>query len=246
MKRLTALGALLLVFFFASGTLYAQSGNDILKRIDEKLWPSSYEAYRYLVDQYPDGSKKEYTVYTVKKGTDKVAMAFLAPASEAGRSLLRVGDNWWMYIPNVGRPIRITSLQSVTGSIFNNSDIMQVDYSDEYNVAGVQTAGSGYLLDLKAKDSSVAYDKLKMWATKDDIVTKIECYAASGMLIKTLDFLQIKDFGNGIVRPSVIQTTSPFYKGYVSFMIFMSIRSRQFPDEIFSLSYLPRIGALQQ
>lgn len=246
MKPLATLGALLLMMALASGTLFAQSGNDILKRIDTKLWPSDYEAYRYLVDQYPDGSKKEYTVYTVKKGADKIAMAFLAPASEVGRSLLRVGDNWWMYIPNVGRPIRITSLQSVTGSIFNNSDIMQVDYADEYNVAEVQATDSGFVLDLKAKDSSVAYDKLRMWATKDDIVTKIECYAASGMLIKTLDFLQIKDFGNGIVRPSVIQTTSPFYKGYVSFMIFISIRPRQLPDEVFTLSYMPRIEALQQ
>ncbi len=246
MKRLEMLGALLLMTLFASGALFAQTGNDILKRIDNKLWPTDYEAYRYLVDQYPDGSKKEYTVYTVKKGEDKVAMAFLAPASEAGRSLLRVGENWWMYLPNVGRPIRITSLQSVTGSIFNNSDIMQVDYADEYNVAGVQTTDSGYLLDLKAKDSSVAYDSLKMWATKDDIVTKIECYAASGMLIKTLDFLQIKDFGSGIVRPSVIQTTSPFYKGYVSFMIFISMKPRRLPDEVFTQSYMPRIEALQQ
>ena len=96
MKRSVIAGAALLVLFVASGALYAQSGNDVLKRIDGKLWPSSYEAYRYLVDQYPDGTKKEYTVYTVKKGLDKVAMVFLAPASEVGRSLLRVGDNWWM------------------------------------------------------------------------------------------------------------------------------------------------------
>lgn len=71
---------------------------------------------------------------TVKKGEDKVAALFLSPASDKGRSTLRLGDNMGLYIPNVGKPVRITSLQSVVGGIFNNSDIMRLDYADEYNV----------------------------------------------------------------------------------------------------------------
>lgn len=35
----------------------------------------------------------------------------------------------WLYIPNVGKPMRITSLQSVTGGVFNNADIMRLDYA---------------------------------------------------------------------------------------------------------------------
>ena len=65
-------------------------------------------------------------VYTVKKGRDKVATLLLSPASDKGRSTLRQGENMWLYIPNVGKPVRITSLQSVTGGIFNNADIMRV------------------------------------------------------------------------------------------------------------------------
>ena len=54
---------------------------------------------------------------------------FLSPASEKGRATLRLGNNMWLYIPSVGKPLRITSLQSVVGGVFNNSDILRIDYS---------------------------------------------------------------------------------------------------------------------
>jgi len=247
MKTVLQISLLLFWMTMAGATaLFAQTDNDRLKRIDAKLMPESYESYRRLIDEYPDGKKKEFTIFSVKKGLDKVAMLFLAPASEKGRTTLRLGENMWLYIPNVGRPIRITSLQSVTGGVFNNSDIMQVDYSAEYNVLGSENSESGYILELKAKDKTVAYDKLKMWASQDDIVIKIECYAASGMLIKTLDFKEPKDFGNGILRPSVIETYSPLYKGYRSSMIFLQIKPREFKDEVFTINYMSRIETLRK
>lgn len=44
----------------------------------------------------------------------------------------------WLYIPGVGKPIRITSLQSVIGGVFNNADILSLDYAAEYNVEKVE------------------------------------------------------------------------------------------------------------
>ena len=140
---------------------YALDGTALLKQIDRNLNPTSYESYRKLINIEPDGRKKEYTLFTVKKGVDKVAGLFLAPASEKGRSTLRLGDNMWLYIPNVGKPIRITSLQSVVGGVFNNADILQLDYAAEYNVEKVEERGNEYLLHLKAKTKTVAYDRIK-------------------------------------------------------------------------------------
>ncbi|MBW2644487.1 MAG: outer membrane lipoprotein-sorting protein, partial [Deltaproteobacteria bacterium] len=90
-------------------------GNQILMKLDRNLNPESYESYRKLINIEPDGKKREYVLFTVKKGTDKVAALFISPASEKGRSTLRLDENMWLYIPNVGKPIRITSLQSVVG-----------------------------------------------------------------------------------------------------------------------------------
>jgi outer membrane lipoprotein-sorting protein len=240
----TVIGIAILII--ATTNLFAEDADELLKIIDKKLTPESYEAYRKLINEEPDGKKKEFIFFTVKKGKDKVAMLYLSPASEKGRATLRLGENMWLYIPNVGKPIRITSLQSVTGGIFNNADIMRLDYSAEYNATILEQDESEYVLNLKAKNKTVAYDKLKMWVNKKPLLpTKIECYSASDMLIKTLEFKEIKDFGNDLIRPSVIETYSPLNKGYRSIMIFAEIKLRQFPDEVFTLNYLPKLGDLR-
>lgn len=230
-----------------SGPAYAIDGTQLLKQIDRNLNPESYEMYRKIINVEPNGRKKEYTLFSVKKGRDKIAALFIAPASEKGRSTLRLGDNMWLYIPNVGKPIRITSLQSVIGGIFNNSDIMQLDYAEEYDVEKVEESVNEYLLHLKAKTKTVAYDRLKMWVDKSrKIPTKIECRTEADMLIKTLYFKEIKDFGGGIVRPSVMETDSPLYKDYKSIMLFANIKKRDFKDEVFTLTFMPNIESLRK
>ena len=221
-------------------------GTAILNQVDKNLQPQSYEMYRKLINIEPDGTKKEFVLYSVKKGQDKMVALFLSPASEKGRSTLRLGENMWLYIPNVGKPIRITSLQSVVGGVFNNSDILRLDYSSEYDAVSIVQEGDVYLLDLKAKTNFIAYDSLKMRVDVKAVVpTTIECYAASGMLIKTLYYKNTKDFVDGLVRPSVLETDSPLYKGYKSMMIYAKVQKKKLADEVFSLNYLARIDELR-
>jgi len=234
--------AAVIVFLLASPALSSENWSEILKKVDERLQPESFESYRKLINIEPDGKKREYLLFTLKKGNDKVASLFLLPASDKGRATLRLGDNMWLYIPNVGKPVRITSLQSVVGGVFNNADIMRLDYHVEYDVANLQDNGEEYLLDLKAKTVSVAYDKLKMWVDKKTMApTKIECYAATGLLIKTLYFKEMKSFGDGVERPAVLETDSPLYRGYKSIMVYAKVNQKDIPDEVFTLSFLPRL-----
>lgn len=224
----------------------AMDGNELLRQVDANMQPQSYEMYRKLINIEPDGTKKEFVLYTVKKGQDKMVALFLSPASEKGRATLRLGDNMWLYIPNVGKPIRITSLQSVVGGVFNNSDILRLDYSLEYDAVSMQEGEKSYELELKAKNSAVAYDRLKMKIDKATVQPMIiECYAASGMLIKTLHYSKIKDFGDGIKRPSMLETDSPLHKGYRSVMLFAKVTKKEFPDEVFTLNYLSKVDTLR-
>lgn len=230
------------LFLMASAT----DDMELLRQVDRNLNPESYESYRKLINIEPSGRKKEYILFTAKKGKDRVAALFISPASEKGRSTLRLEDNMWLYIPNVGKPVRITSLQSVVGGVFNNSDILRLDYAEEYDVTMVEDLGNEYLLHLKAKTNSVAYDQLRMWADKGKkLPNKIECLTATSMLIKTIYFKQIKDFGGGVVRPSVIETDSPLHKGYKSVMIFAGVKKRDFKDEVFTLNFMPRLDSLR-
>ena len=244
MKRLFMLN--ILVLWLMPLSAFALDGNELLRAIDANLNPESFEMYRKLINIEPDGSKKEFIMYSVKKGRDKIASIFLSPASEKGRSTLRVGENMWLYIPNVGRPIRITSLQSVTGGIFNNADIMRLDYNEEYSCENVEMGEGFYLLHLKAKTGAVAYDRIKMWADQSNLLpTKIECYASSGILLKTLHFKEIKAFSDNLIRPSVIETDSPIYKGYRSIMIFAKVKEAELKDEVFTLAFMPKLESLR-
>jgi len=235
-----------LALLLLAAPAFALDASVLLSQVDRNLNPESYETYRKLINVEPDGKKKEFTLFSVKKGTDKVAALFLAPASEKGRSTLRLGDNMWLYIPSVGKPIRITSLQSVVGGVFNNADILSLDYAAEYDVVRLEETGNEYLLHLKAKNRNVAYDQLKMWVDKGKkLPTKIECLTAAKMLIKTIYFKDHKDFGGGIVRPAFIETDSPLYKGYKSIMIFAKIKKRSFKDEVFTLTYMANLESLR-
>jgi len=244
--RRFVLALIVLLLAAPSAPAATVNGEQLLREVDRKLDPESYESYRKLINIEPDGRKKEYVLFTVKKGRDKIIALFLDPPSEKGRATLRLGDNMWLYIPGVGKPVRITSLQSVVGGIFNNADILSLDYSAEYSVQKVEEQGAEYRLDLKARTASVAYDKLKMRVDRKTLAPlEIQAYAASGLLIKTLHFSDIKDFGGGIRRPAVMETDSPLYKGYKSVMIWANIKARTLPDEVFTLDYLPRAAELR-
>src|SRR3970040_2436109 len=153
MSRSLVLALLLL----ASRPALALDGNALLQQVDRKLNPESYEMYRKLINIEPDGRKKEFVLFTVKKGRDKMVALFLEPASDKGRATLRLGDNMWMHIPEVGKPIRITSLQSAVCVVFNNADILALDYAAEYEVRAIEEKEGAYVLDLKPLSNSVAY-----------------------------------------------------------------------------------------
>ena len=234
----------LCLIMFSSSVVYAEN---LLVQIDKKLSPGSSESYKKLINIEPDGTKKEFLLYQARKDNDKMVSAFLQPESEKGRTTLRVGDNMWLYLPDVGRAIRVTSMQSVIGGVFNNSDIMRLDFSTEYDIVSQEEKENEIIVVTKAKTENIAYDKLIIVVDKETTTPKtIECYSSTQMLIKTLYYKDIKDFGNGIVRPAVIETNSPLYKDYKSIMIYGKIIAKSFSDEAFTLDNMSKVENLRR
>ncbi|MCA1747635.1 MAG: outer membrane lipoprotein-sorting protein, partial [Bacteroidales bacterium] len=126
-------------------------------------------------------------------------------------------------------------------------DILQLDYATEYTVEQWEETGDDqYLLHLRAKTKTVAYDRIRLWADQKTLLpTRIECLTEAEMLIKTIHFKEVKDFGGGIVRPSVIETDSPLYQGYRSVMIFAGIKERLLMDEVFTQTFMPNLETLR-
>lgn len=221
-------------------------GNELLVAIDRALNPESYVSYKKIINIDTKGARKEFVMFVGKLGREKVLGAFLAPKSELGRATLRIGENMWLYIPNVKKPVRITSLQSVTGGLFNNSDIMSLDYADEYDCVSVADKDGRNVLELKAKNRSVAYERLVITAdSKTHIPETIECFTSSNMLVKTLQFKNVTEFEDGFSRPAVIETDSPLYKGARSIMIYSQMKRQKLEEELFNINSMSRYKDLR-
>lgn len=119
--------------------------------------------------------------------------------------MLRVEDNMWVYMPNLKRALRLASRESFQGGDFNNGDVLRVNYVADYNAKLSPSEDDKlWLLDLTAKTKEAAYDHIKLWMTKDDRQPKkAEYYAASGKLLRSAQFDDVKDF-HGLRRPSHI------------------------------------------
>jgi fructose 1,6-bisphosphatase len=124
---------------------------------------------------------------------------------------------------------------------------MRLDFGVEYDIVKEQDKGDIILVETKAKTDTVAYDKLIMSVDKKTTTPKkIECYTSTGMLIKTIYYKNIKDFGNGIIRPAVMETKSPLYKDYKSIMIYAKITPKSFNDEAFTLENLSKVENMRR
>jgi outer membrane lipoprotein-sorting protein len=196
-----------LLFLGANGVAYAAAptANELVHRYDEVMSPKTFDALMEMVAHRQDGSTRAYKMRVLKSGDDKTRVWFLEPASAKGQEMLKVGDNMWVYMPNLKRALRIASRDNFQGGDFNNGDILRVNYVADYDATLVPAADDLlYALTLTAKSSEASYDRIRLWLRKDQrLPVKAEYYAASGKLLRSASFENIKVF-RGLERPSLI------------------------------------------
>src|SRR5690606_26492576 len=99
------------------------------------------------------------------------------------------------------------------------------------------------VLELTAKGPEVAYDKIKLWMSneKEPQPKRSELYAKSGKLLRTAVFSDVKDFGQGYVRPARIRMQNELAKERWSEMTWRSIKLKdEIPPQRFTLDDLGR------
>lgn len=181
------------------------TAQDLLRRYDAVMSPKTFDGLLLMVAHRQDGTDRTYKFRAMKSEDDKLRTWFFEPAAAKGQEMLRVGDNMWVYMPNLKRALRLASRESFQGGDFNNGDVLRVNYQADYT-AKLETAEdkSQWLLDLSAKTKEASYDRIKLWMSKDkQQPTKAEYYAASGKMLRSSVFENVKNF-NGHERPAHI------------------------------------------
>jgi len=179
---------------------------ELLAKYDAIMGPPSYEAVARMTAHRDDDTERTYKMRILKSGTERFRAWFLEPASVRGQEMLRQGDNFWLYMPNLKRGVRMASRDSFQGGDFNNADVLRVNYAADYDGTVGEDAAmpATWLLELKAKTPEAAYDRIRLWIGRADLMpVKGEYYTESGKLLRTAEFSEVKTF-KGLKRPTKV------------------------------------------
>ncbi len=191
----------------------ALTARQLLKEAGSRLFPEEFSAEIEMVQHKPGQEDFLSRMLLYKKNKDLVRADYIYPPYQAGQRMLRREGQIWMYLPDTKRTIRMSPKQSLGGSDFNNGDIMRLDYEEDYTPAIAAETDATWVLELRAKNRSVTYDRIRYTVSKEGYQSvKQEFYTLSGKLIKTLEFKNPKNYG-GLLRPSLFVMSSNLVEG---------------------------------
>jgi outer membrane lipoprotein-sorting protein len=219
------------------------TAEELLQRYDEVMGPRTFEAESQMTAWREDGTSRTYELRMLKAEDDKSRVWFKGPASVKGQEILRVGDNLWVYLPNLKRATRMANRDSFQGGDFNNADILRVSYSKDYAGKVVPSdVPDTWALELKAKSPETAYDSIKLWLRKSDsLPVKAQYFGTSGQMLRSAEFSDFTEFEKGYTRPAKVVMRNELVKSRRSELVVKSMkRGVDAPAQRFSQADLGR------
>ena len=190
-------------------------------------------------------SETEARKYRVlSKGNENTVVMVLEPASDRGQIMLMKGRDLWVFMPEVSQPIRISLAQRLTGQVANG-DLARANFAGDYTPRIVSTekvgADSYYVLELKAVDRSVTYQRVMYWVNKKNYwPLKAEFYSLSNRLMKRCRYEEFQTMA-GKVRPTRLVMEDALRNDEQSVLEYRSMKLRDLPDKIFTKDYLKKL-----
>ncbi len=198
------MNALLIVALLTASEV--PSVKEVLTKYDAVMAPAQLKAVASMIAHRDDGTTRTYTMTILKASDDKSRIWFQEPAAVRGQEMLRNGENFWVYMPNLKRALRLASRDNFQGGDFNNADILRANYAADYDgtVKEDPKKPDTWLVELKAKSPDTSYDSIKLWVTRDPLGLPVrgEYFTSSGKMLRSADFAEVKEFSHGHKRPS--------------------------------------------
>ena len=232
------LHSLLLIEFASAQTGGAKTPEALIEAYDLVMGPKNFEAEVRMTSTREDGTTRSYDMKMIKLGNDKFRIWFLKPLAVAGQEILRVGENNWLYLPNLKRTSRIANRDSFQGGDFNNADILRVNYREDYlpSVLKDTSVPNSAALELKAKSNSSSYDKIHLWLNPENgAPLKAQFFGTSGKMLRSAEYSNPKMLDGKLARPVRIVMKNeivPARKSELEYSVFKTDVS--FPAQRFS------------
>ncbi len=187
MKKLLCSISMLLAVF----AIYAQN-NDILQKVDNlvSFAGNDLSAEYTITNKEPGGGVTKTVAAMFRRDADELfTILVLEPSSEKGKGYLKDQEVLWLYDPEDKSFTSTSTKNKFQSSGIRISDFNAVNYAKNYTIESQTKEKLGKfdctVLELSALNSSVTYEKTKIWVSDDYLVRKIEDYSLSGQLMRT-------------------------------------------------------------
>jgi outer membrane lipoprotein-sorting protein len=226
--------------------LAAPEAADILARADKAVLGETAAYTLSMKVVRPEKSERVVEMKGWKKGDALGLVRYTAPAKERGTAYLRNGESTWLYLPSAEKVVRVGPKQNFGGGDFSNADIFRLSLTTDYvpTLVGEETVEGQecWKLDLKAKDRSVAYDRVEYWVRRDGTFfpVRADYHAISGRRLKRLVLSDVKTLGDH-PRPTLLTMENALEPGAHTALRFLSIDDKaRIDDRLFTPSSLER------
>ncbi len=249
----------MVLFFFSfvlgSGLAWAAPGADeILAASDAIRNPGQPFSVTVTLTEFQAGKQVDtstlasYSRTQQQGGQFASLIRFVLPARDAGKLMLKNGNDLWFYDPTSKASVRLSPQQRLLGQA-SNGDVVTVNLAKDYKATlvgdediqdGERHTRRAHKLALKAAAPGVTYASIEMWVdAENNRPLKARFFAESSRLLKTAYYRRFQP-QLGAERPTETVIIDGLDPKSVTLMRFSDYKSRAIPDTWMQRDYLPR------
>ena len=222
-----------------------ESGYSILRKAEEKRAPWNQMELVATLHTQKNNSQSLETYSVLFKDESKTLVRFVEPKFEKGNLLLMVKDDLWYFVKNTSKPIRITPIQRLSGSV-SYGDITRLGWTQDYNIEKFTTDDSRkepfYKFALKAKSKGATYQTITLYIDKNYRPKIAEVFLLSGKHYKTLKFSEFSEVSGKEINTEIM-FIDHLNNEKVSVMNFIKINPKNnLPERYFIKTALPDLS----
>ena len=243
-----------LLFLLGSAcAMAAPSADEILAASDAIRNPGKSFSLTVTLTEFQNGKQVDTSTLTSYSRTQTSGqyaslVRFVLPARDAGKLMLKNGNDMWFYDPTNKASVRLSPQQRLLGQA-SNGDVATVNLSKDYKptLVGEEEVQDGerkkrkaYKLALAAVSPDVTYASIEMWVDSENSrPIKARFFAESQRLLKTVYYRKFQP-QLGAERPTESVIIDGLDPQSVTLMRFSDYVMRTIPENWMQRDYLPR------
>ena len=247
--------AVLLSLMLGHGLVWAApSAAEILTASDAIRNPGQPFSLTVTLTAFQDGKQVDtstlvsYSRTQAQGGQFASLVRFALPARDAGKLMLKNGNDMWLYDPATQASVRLSPQQRLLGQA-SNGDVATVNLAKDYRATlvgeedirdGERRARKAYKLALTAVTPAVTYASVEIWIDVENMrPLKARFFAESTRLLKTVYYRRFQS-QLGAERPTETVIIDGIDPQSVTLMRFSDYVARDIPAAWMQRDFLPR------